>query len=215
MSGVAGNLETKDGGVLVIDQSRFLVQSADRDEWLRIRATGVTATMVGRAFDSAGFREQLGQMLDPTPIADNAYMAFGRDQEPVIIDKLATRFDIAGNDWLIAAEEASWMMATPDGLSPDHGTIVEVKTTGKDWESWDHVNPAYQRQVQWQLFVTGAEECIFAWQLRRQRNKQFVPAWPGPKYLTVKRHQPTIDRCIEVAHRLIAARDAALANLPQ
>lgn len=113
----------------MIDQSRFLVQSADRDEWLRVRATGVTATMVGKAHDDKGFAEIVGQMADPTPIPDNAFMAFGRDQESNIIDRLAERFDIAGNDWLISSAEEHWMMATPDGLSPDHRMIVEVKTT--------------------------------------------------------------------------------------
>ena len=189
----------------MIEQSRFLVQSADRDEWLRVRATGVTATMVGKAHDDKGFSEVVGQMMDPTPIPDNAFMAFGRDQESNIIDKLAERFDIAGNDWLIASTEASWMMATPDGLSPDHGTIVEVKTTGRDWGSYDWVPIYYKRQVQWQLFVTGAEECVFAWMLREKSpDGSFVPAWAGPKYVTVKRQQRMIDQCLETAHKLYA-----------
>ena len=121
----------------MIDQARFLVQSSNYEEWLRVRAAGVTATMVAKAFDDKGFDEVLAQMADPTPIADNAYMAFGRDQEPHIIDRLKERFDIEGNDWLIASEDAEWRMATPDGLSADHGTIVEVKTTGRDWGRYD------------------------------------------------------------------------------
>ncbi len=193
----------------MIDQSRFLVQSSNYEEWLKVRAAGVTATMVSKAFDDKGFSEVLAQMADPTPIADNAYMAFGRDQEPHIIDKLKERFDIDGNDWLIASEDAEWRMATPDGLSADHGTIVEVKTTGRDWGRYDWVPIHYQRQVQWQLYVTGAEECIFAWMLREAApDKSFQPAWPGPKYVTVKRQQRIIDSCIEVAEKLHAARPA-------
>jgi hypothetical protein len=189
----------------VIDKSRFLVQSADYDEWIRVRATGVTATMVGKAFDEKGFTEVTAQIADPTPIPDNAYMAFGRDQEPHIIARLAERFDIEGNDWLISSTEADWMMATPDGLSPDHGRIVEVKTTGRDWGSYEFVPLSYKRQVQWQLFVTGAEECVFAWMLReKSRDGSFAPAWVGPKYVTVKRQQRMIDDCIATAHKLYA-----------
>jgi hypothetical protein len=189
----------------VIDKSRFLVQSADYDEWIRVRATGVTATMVGKAGDSKGFDEVLAQIADPTPIPDNAYMAFGREQEPHIITRLTERFDIEGNDWLIASNEANWMMATPDGLSPDHSRIVEVKTTGRDWGSYDFVPLSYKRQVQWQLFVTGAEECVFAWMLRvKSPGGGFAPAWVGPKYVTVKRQQRMIDDCIATAHKLYA-----------
>lgn len=187
----------------MIEQSRFLVQSANYDEWLRVRATGVTATMVGKAHDDKGFAEVVSQIVDPTPIPDNAYMAFGRDQESNIIDRLAERFDISGNDWLIASSDAQWMMATPDGLSPDHGMIVEVKTTGRDWGSYEWVPMSYKRQVQWQLYVTGAEECVFAWMLRDKTPEgTFVPAWVGPKYVTVKRNQRMIDDCISTAHKL-------------
>jgi putative phage-type endonuclease len=184
-----------------------LVRSADYEEWLRVRANGVTATMVSKAFDEKGFNEILAQMADPTPIADNGYMKFGRDQEPHLIERLQERFDIEGNDWLIASADAEWRMATPDGLSADHGTIVEVKTTGRDWGRYDWVPIHYQRQVQWQLYVTGAEECVFAWMQRiTAPDKSFIPAWPGPKYVTVKRQQRMIDDCIAVAEKLYAAR---------
>jgi hypothetical protein len=68
----------------------------------------------------------------------------------------------------------------------------------------------YQRQVQWQLYVTGAEECVFAWMLRDTApDKSYIPAWPGPKYVTVKRQQRMIDDCIAVAEKLYAARPNA------
>ncbi|NDH41948.1 MAG: hypothetical protein EBY45_16365, partial [Gammaproteobacteria bacterium] len=95
-------------------------------------------------------------------------MRFGREQEGPIIEKLQTVVDIEPNDWLIAkdSDEKKWMMATPDGLSQDHKVIAEVKTTGRDWGRWAQVPGNYHRQVQWQLFVTGADVCVFAWMLR-------------------------------------------------
>ena len=119
----------------MIDSSRFLVPSSDYQRWLQVRASGVTATAVSKAVTPAGFREQVGQMKNPRSIPDNDYMRFGREQEESLIEKLATQFDLQGNDWLIAKDDgdAKWQMATPDGLSSTHEMIAEVKTTGKDW----------------------------------------------------------------------------------
>lgn len=188
----------------MIEPDRFLVSSQDYDQWLAVRSTGVTATAVSKAVTPDGFREVVDQLRNPRPIPDNAYMRFGREQEEHLIEKLSTQFDLRANDWLIAkdAAENRWQMATPDGLSPGHDLIAEVKTTGRDWEQWRHVPGHYQRQVQWQLYVTGASECVFGWMLRETRAGEMVPAWPGPKFVLVQRDDALIERLIEVAHAL-------------
>ena len=188
----------------MIEPERFLVSSSDRDKWLALRAEGVTATAVAKAVTPMGFKEVVAELRRPRGIPDNNYMKFGRDQEGPIIDKLATVIDITPNDWLISKdlEDNRWQMATPDGLSSDHSVIAEVKTTGKDWGSWAKVPGHYQRQVQWQLHVTGAGGCVFAWMLRATKNGEFIPAWPGPKYVEVERDESLISRLQEVAHEL-------------
>lgn len=188
----------------MIDRSRFLVSSADYEKWLEVRATGVTATAVSKAVTPDGFRDVLAQIRDPRPIPDNDYMRFGRDQEAALIEKLATQFDLESNDWLIAkdAEENRWQMATPDGLSPAHDLIAEVKTTGRDWGNWRAVPGHYQRQVQWQLHVTGAQSCVFGWMLRTTAAGDMVPAWPGPKFVVVNRDEGLIERLVTVAENL-------------
>ncbi len=188
----------------MIEQERFLVPSRERERWLAVRAEGVTATAVAKAVTPDGFREVIDQSRHPGDLPDNDYMRFGREQEGPIIDKLRTVVDIEANDWLIAKDLADkkWMMATPDGLSPDHRVIAEVKTTGRDWERWAAVPAHYQRQVQWQLFVTGAEVCVFAWMLRVTKDRQMVPAWPGPKFVEVERDERLMERLEEIAHRL-------------
>ena len=190
----------------MIDSSRFLVSSQDYEKWLQVRQTGVTATAVSKAVTPDGFRSVVEQITRPTPIPDNAYMRFGREQEAPLIEKLGTQFELESNDWLIAkdASENRWQMATPDGLSPGHDLIAEVKTTGRDWGEWRAVPGHYQRQVQWQLHVTGAEGCVFAWMLRGKKGSEFVPAWPGPKYVEVERDESLISRLEEVAHQLYA-----------
>lgn len=188
----------------MIEQDRFLVPSRERDKWLEVRSQGVTATAVAKAVTPDGFREVLNQLRSPGEIPDNDYMRFGREQEGPIIEKLQTLIDIEPNDWLIAkdADEKKWMMATPDGLSADHRMIAEVKTTGRDWERWAQVPGNYHRQVQWQLFVTGAEVCVFAWMLRVNRGGQMVPGWPGPKFVEVERDESLMARLEETAHQL-------------
>ena len=188
----------------MIDPSRFLVPSSDYDTWLAVRAKGVTATAVSKAVTPAGFREVANQMKRPRSIPDNDYMRFGREQEGSLIEKLGTQFDLQGNDWLIAKDDAEcrWQMATPDGLSSTHDLIAEVKTTGKDWGEWRFVPGHYQRQVQWQLYVTGAASCVFGWMLRESKDGQMIPARPGPKFVIVERDEALILRLIEVAHDL-------------
>lgn len=188
----------------MIDASRFLVSSTDYEKWLEVRASGVTATAVSKAVTPDGFREVLAQMRDPRPIADNDYMRFGREQESALIEKLASQFALEANDWLIAkdAAENRWQMATPDGLSPTHDLIAEVKTTGRDWGDWRAVPGHYQRQVQWQLHVTGAESCVFGWMLRTTIAGEMVPAWPGPKFVVVSRDDALIERLVTVAENL-------------
>ena len=65
-------------------------------------------------------------------------------------------------------------MATPDGLSLDHTVIAEIKTTGKPL---DVIPIRYRRQIQWQLHVTDAERCLFAYELRLQGPEGFVPGF--------------------------------------
>jgi hypothetical protein len=188
----------------MIDSSRFLVQSSDYDAWLAIRASGVTATAVSKAVTPDGFREVVEQIRNPTPIPDNDFMRFGREQEADLMDKLGNHFELEPNDWLIAkdAEQQRWQMATPDGLSPQHDLIAEVKTTGRDWGEWRHVPGNYHRQVQWQLYVTGANACVFGWMLRDTHDGAMVPAWPGPKFVVVERDEALMERLVEVAHNL-------------
>lgn len=188
----------------MIEPARFLVPSSDYKRWLEVRATGVTATAVAKAVTPAGFREVMDSLRNPTPIADNDYMRFGREQESALMEKLSTQFDLEPNDWLIAKDDAEnrWQMATPDGLSPGHDLIAEVKTTGRDWGEWRAVPGHYQRQVQWQLHVTGATSCVFGWMLRTTQAGGMVPAWPGPKFVVVNRDEALIERLIGVAKDL-------------
>jgi hypothetical protein len=187
----------------MITVDRFIATSSDKAEWLKARETGVTATQVSKAATESGFAKAIENIDSPEVIEDNAYMAFGRDNEHWIVMSLKQEFGVLPNDWLIAHNESRWQMATPDALSPDHTRIAEVKTTGTDWGSWDKVPIHYRRQVQWQLHVTGATDCVFAWLLRVQASDgTFVPAWFAPKSVLVARDEKMIAQLVETAEKL-------------
>lgn len=127
-------------------------------------------------------------------------MAFGREHEQWIVESLPERYGLKPNDWLIRAEENEWHLATPDALNDDWSIIGEVKTTGKDWAT---PPLRYIRQVQWQLYVTGAEMCVLGWLLRSEdQNGNFVPGWFEPKFLEIKRADRMIPELIKTANRL-------------
>ena len=187
----------------MIAPKRF-VASKDLDEsgWFTARRQGVTATQVAKAATPAGFKEAVASYWDTQGIPDNAYMAFGRDAETWISLWVKDQFGIMPNAWVIKHETGPYF-STPDGLSLDHTVISEIKTTGKDWG--EKVPIAYMRQVQWQMFTTGAECCIFAWVLRAEVDGVMVPAWFEPKTVVIYRDEDMIRTLTEVADRLYVA----------
>jgi len=156
-------------------------KSLDESGWLEARRTGVTATQIAKGATPSGRKEVLASYWSEFDIMDTPEMAFGRDSEPWLAMWAKEHYGTMPNDWLIRKDDDPIALATPDGLSVDHSFILEVKTTGKDWESVDKIPIAYKRQVQWQLYVTGAEYCVFVWLLRANVDGRMVPAWFAPK----------------------------------
>jgi hypothetical protein len=192
--------------VCLINTDRFIA-SKDLDEgaWLAARREGVTATQVAKAATSSGFAEVVATYWDIDGIPDNPYMAFGRDSEKWLSLWTKDQYKIMPNAWLIKAHDGPYY-ATPDGLSTDHKLISEIKTTGKDWADYSKIPIAYRRQVQWQLYVTGAAACWFVWMLREETNAGvFVPAWLEPKSLLIDRDDAMIDNLKKVADKLYRA----------
>lgn len=160
----------------MISVDRFIASSQTKDLWLAARDRGVTATQVAKASTPAGMKEVLAQIENPTPIEANGFMSWGTEREAYIAQTVLERYGILANDYLICADGAGneWQMATPDGLSLDHTVIGEYKTSGKPL---DKIPANYMRQVQWQLHVSGAEKCLFAYELRLEGLEGFVPGF--------------------------------------
>lgn len=177
----------------------FVTRSSDRERWLEARSRGVTATMVAEAFTPAGFDKVTDDIRHPVPVTDTAFMAWGRLREAAIAERVKDAHGVLPNDWLICRPGVdNWMMATPDGLSVDHRMIGEYKTTGKPFEK---IPARYMRQCQWQLWVTGAESCVFAWELREPVGDWFAPGFDIHMEI-VERDEKLIRQLVEVAQRV-------------
>jgi putative phage-type endonuclease len=184
----------------MIDVNLFVAsKSVDESGWLEARHTGLSATTMAKAMTPAGYREVIADWDNETPIPVNEYMRFGLENEGWLAMWAKSQFGTLPNDWLIRHPSHTIALATPDGLSLDHSEILEVKTTGKDWDS---VPIGYRRQVQWQLYVTGAERCHFVWLLREEHAGRFVPGWLEPKHLIIERDEKMITDMVVAADRL-------------
>jgi hypothetical protein len=194
-------------GVAVIEVDRFLARSTDREAWLWHREQGITATAIGKAAAGpAGFAEVVAQIENPQPIQVNHFMEWGNEREPYIAEVVKERFGILANDWLISAggkmSPDRWQMATPDGLCwhDGHKTIAEYKTSGKRLDS---IPAHYMRQMQWQMWVTDAERCLFAYELRMKAGAGFAPdVVTGVVTQWVPRNDEMMKELLLVAERL-------------
>jgi len=190
-------------GVAVIEVDRFLVRSSDREAWLWHRSQGVTATMVARgASGVAGFAEVVAQMENPVEVIPNAYMIHGNEREPYIAQIVKERYGLLPNDWLISAGVSlspdRWMMATPDGLSLDHKMIGEYKTGSSLGKT---IKAEHVRQMQWQMWVTGAESCVYAFEERKEGPYGFAPGF-DVECRIVERDEKLIKELVAVAEKL-------------
>lgn len=187
----------------MIDVPRFVAsKSVSAERWLSARREGVTATQVARAASGpGGFEQAVEDYRADFVEQDNPYMAFGRVWEGPISMWLKEQHEIMPNDWVIRHDENAHHLCTPDGLSPSHEFISEIKTTGKEWNP-ERIPVQYRRQVQWQLHVTGAEACFFAWMLREERDGAFLPAWFEPSMIVMDRDEEMIASLVKVADDL-------------
>jgi hypothetical protein len=189
----------------MIPIDRFIAPQRDFDRWLHEHNIGVSATAVSKAATPAGFTEYLATRDEE--IIDNPYMAWGRYREPIIAREMQ-QYGVLPSDWLIAGENRLHR-ATADGLSLDHTLIGEIKTTGDGWDGAE-TNPKkipikYRRQVQWQLHVTGADRCLFMWELRAtDNNGDFYSPWLDPRHTWIERDEDMISELVGTADRLLS-----------
>lgn len=189
----------------MIAAARFLVTSAERPAWLEARKQGVTATEVSYAATPYGFTKAIEKRILGSTLHPSAAMEWGTAREPDIARAVKELHGVWPNDWLIRHETDPRWLATPDGISADHLTIGEYKTTGAVRRSIprDHVD-----QMQWQMFVTGAQHGLYAWLTRADTPYGSVPRELTPHILPIERDNDRISFLVDVAERLLRETDA-------
>lgn len=137
------------------------------DEWLEMRRTGVTASMLPIITGSKPgllslWAEQCGLAAPEAPDASTQEMFdLGHALEPVIADAYTRKYGrpLKRVEHMVRHADVEWAYASLDRVSavPGERRIVELKANlARRWDdSIEPVPAAVQDQVQWQLFVTG------------------------------------------------------------
>lgn len=152
----------------------------DREAWLAERRQGVTATEVARVFAGETVDSVVNEKLSGKTIAPTKHMTFGHMREE------ALAFEVRGlgaepEHRVFYAVDNPRYLASPDGIgqSLDDLFLVEIKTSKHPIDS-NPLMARYEAQMQWQMFVTGAQECIF---LHEQHDDDWGSVWPTPVHL--------------------------------
>jgi hypothetical protein len=201
---------------------RQVADSRDRVGWAKARSGAIGGS------DAAGFAKLDSAHLyqrakQYNPFTGNAYTAHGNDREPSILAALHveqnfTLFRSAGNDRHVA---------TPDGIKlgdPGDFFLVQAKTvqtktkllkTGErvPVEAFTNakgervIPPAYQRQVQWEQYVCGADRTLFVW----EEHDNGQPLTMEPESVWIYRDDEQIRTLITIADIVLAGIDAGAA----
>jgi len=183
----------------MISAARFIVQSRYRDDWLAARQTGVTATAVALAATPAGFEQAVRERRGLSVRTETAEMQFGSEAERHIIQYAHDEFGLLDNDWLIAGVDRRHL-GTPDALSVDHTRIGEAKTGSTIPNSVPRI---HRDQDLWNMWVTGAYECVHLFNQRVPDGDWFRLGLWEPVVFVVERDDKRIAELVEVAERLM------------
>lgn len=145
------------------------------DAWLQQRQQVVTATDVAkiRTGSDAAFMSLWKEKHNPPRKFNNRWTRHGKNREPVIAAAVTANLpELLHNECLVVNEDEPRFGATPDMMTADGSMVGEIKThlihsDDDAWVDWSDVRkdePQYVVQVQWQLAVTGAVECLFSWE---------------------------------------------------
>lgn len=181
--------------------SRKVADSQDRDAWLEARNNGVTASDASSlAKESSLDTVFKGKFY--TDFTGNAATNWGLEREPFMLEWGG----FPQNTLLLHSAEEKRFMATPDGfrMSEDGSSLVlaQVKTSSKPLAEKTPIG--YFRQIQWEMFVTGATENWLIW----EHHENFVPVNIEPEVRIIKRDEDVINQIKTLAYLLLEKLDA-------
>ena len=167
-----------------------LLPNSGREDWLEQRKHVITATDIARIAQGPGEARKVRAEKNGAPgFQGNRYTEWGLEREPEI-QRYVTRRLAPGaepNDLLAISLVDERFAATPDMLiygddDEFSGRIVEIKTTKTGWAPGGHPQ-RYEDQIQWQLLVTGADECLLVWETYTDLGEMgFTPSFSPASY---------------------------------
>ena len=189
------------------------IKTESREQWLDARRKYVTATEVAQlARRGQDYWDELreikaGQRTAPD-ISNLPAVRHGREREALIVPYVQSLEEgMVPNDDLYVRNGR--YAATPDLVGD--GIVGEIKTIKdtrlaklQDAKGWP--TGQYYDQVQWQLFVTGAIACIFAWEPYEDWDGELVPREDMREHITIHRDEERITQLQEVADAFLDGR---------
>src|SRR5699024_463788 len=189
------------------------IKTESREQWLEARRKYVTATEVAQLVRRGQdywdeLREiKAGQRTAPD-IGGLPAVRHGREREALIVPYVQSLEEgmVPNSDLYVRNGRYA---ATPDLVGD--GIVGEIKTikdkrlaklqAAKGWPTGQ-----YYDQVQWQLFVTGAIACDFAWEPYGDRGGEVVPREDMREHITIHRDDARINQLREVADAFLDGR---------
>ena len=190
--------------------------SFDHEEWLEQRRAVLTATEIAKAIRSPRYARRLREekRTGVQGFTGNKYTEWGKKREPIIAEYIHAMVDsrLEANDDLWVNDEST-IGATPDMVDRDYikgeplEIIGEIKTVVEhlDWHEGD-IPPHYYDQVQIQLYVTDADECLFAWEPYEVVGSEFRVAGKI-RHRLIPRDNERIEELLEFAAQWRARRE--------
>lgn len=170
------------------------VSSNNKQDWLKARMTGVTATDINKIISptlkiSSQSEKLLKSKLDTKEEIEeptlNSYMIHGNEREPIIAEWAYGNFGMQPNNFLFYGVN-NQHLATPDGIGENFSG--EIKTSLKPLKT---IVGYYMNQMQWQLNVMQMEKCLFI----VEQHDNFKPI--GIDYAWVERDESRINFLVE------------------
>lgn len=202
----------------------------DEAQWLAQRREYVTASEIHTIATSPASwsRIRAEKETGERTFHGNAVTRWGHEREPEIARFVRVFVDssIVPNDDLFVLDGTN-LAATPDmvsdNLTDGCETIGELKTAGRqiirpEWETDKHgqriihtmmpdgfPKPGYWSQVQYQLFVMGAEVCVFACEVREETEDGFAPG--ETRVMLIGPDKARQAELVDIAERFLAGCD--------
>ena len=189
------------------------IKTESREQWLEARRKYVTATEVAQLVRRGQdywdeLREiKAGDRTAPD-ISGLPAIRHGREREALIAPYVQSleKGMVPNEDLYVRNDRYA---ATPDLVGD--GIVGEIKTikdtrlaklqAAKGWPTGQ-----YYDQVQWQLFVTGAIACVFAWEPYEDWDGELVPREDMRDHITIHRDDLRITQLQEVADAFLDGR---------